>query len=148
MKIAIDEAMKLTDSHITIGSNLGLYYLQTQDLPNAIAAFEKVIDLNYKSTPAYYYLALAHNNNKEPAKAIKALEDFAENSGNIPQGYQLAIQLTANSKYQQLYFQAKQAYFGGNFQQAYQLVQQSVQQGNNYEPAMKFKAALEKASGL
>lgn len=145
MKKAADAAMKLTKSHVTILSNIGLYYLQTQDFPNAIKTFEEVIDINYKSTPAYYYLALAYNGNKEGAKAVSALEDFAVNGGNIPQGYQLAVQLTANSKYQQLYFQAKQAYFSNNFQQAYQLVQQSIQAGNNYEPAVKFKAELDKA---
>ncbi len=145
MKIAVDEALKLTASHVTILSNLGLFYLQTNDIPNAIKTFEDVIAINYKSTPAYYYLALAYNNNKEGLKAINALEQFAMNDGNIPQAYQLAQQLTANSKYQQLYFQAKQAYFSNNFQQAYQLVTQSVQEGNNYEPAMKFKAALDKA---
>jgi tetratricopeptide (TPR) repeat protein len=147
MKKAVDAAMKLTESHVTILSNLGLYYLQTGDNANAIATFEKVIDLNFKSTPAYYYLALAYNNNQESLKAIGTLEKFADNSGNIPQAYQLAIQLTANSKYQQLYFQAKQAYFQGNFQGAYQAVSQSVQAGNNYEYAVRFKEALEKASG-
>ncbi|MGB1121519.1 MAG: tetratricopeptide repeat protein, partial [Saprospiraceae bacterium] len=123
----------------------GLYYLQTGDNANAIKTFEEVIDLNFKSTPAYYYLALAYNNNQEGLKAINALEQFAINSGNIPQAYQMAIQLTANSKYQQLYFQAKQAYFSGNFQQAYQLVQQSIQQGNNYQPAIDFKQDLDDA---
>jgi tetratricopeptide (TPR) repeat protein len=147
MKKSVDAAMKLTESHVTILSNLGLYYLQTGDNANAIATFEKVIDLNFKSTPAYYYLALAYNNNQESLKAIGTLEKFADNSGNIPQAYQLAIQLTANSKYQQLYFQAKQAYFQGNFQGAYQAVSQSVQAGNNYEYAVRFKEALEKASG-
>lgn len=145
MKKAVDEALKITDSHVTIVSNLGLYYLQTGDNANAIKTFEEVIDLNFKSTPAYYYLALAYNNNQEGLKAINALEQFAINSGNIPQAYQMAIQLTANSKYQQLYFQAKQAYFSGNFQQAYQLVQQSIQQGNNYQPAIDFKQDLDDA---
>ena len=147
MKKALDAAMELTESHVTILSNLGLYYLQTGDVANAISTFENVIDVNFKSTSAYYYLALAYNNNKETAKAVQTLEKFADNSGNIPQAYQLATQLTANSKYQQLYFQAKQSYFQGNFQQAYQLVTQSVQAGNNYEYAIKFKEALEKASG-
>ncbi|MFK7948796.1 MAG: glycosyltransferase [Saprospiraceae bacterium] len=145
MKKAIDEALKITDSHVTIVSNLGLYYLQTGDNANAIKTFEEVIDLNFKSTPAYYYLALAYNGNKEGLKAINALEQFAINNGNIPQAYQLAIQLTANAKYQQLYFQAKQAYFSNNFQQAYTLVQQSIQQGNNYAPAVEFKESLDAA---
>lgn len=145
MKKALDEALKITDSHVTILSNLGLYYLQTGDNQNAIKTFEEVIDLNFKSTPAYYYLALAYNANKEGLKAVNALEQFAVNSGNIPQAYQLAIQLTANSKHQQLYFQAKQAYFSNNFQQAYTLVQQSIQAGNNYQPAIDFKQALDDA---
>ena len=145
MKKAVDEAMKVSDSHVTIVSNLGLYYLQTGDNAKAIETFEKVIDLNFKSTPVYYYLALAYNTSGDGLKALNALEQFAINNGNIPQAYQLAVQLTENSKYQQLYFQSKLAYFSNNFQQAYQLVQQSIQQGNNYQPAIDFKKALDEA---
>ena len=47
MKKAVDEAMKLTESHVTILSNLGLYHLQTGDNANAIATFEKVIDFKF-----------------------------------------------------------------------------------------------------
>ena len=146
MKKAVDAALKVSDSHITILSNLGLYYLQTVDNDKAITEFEKVLDLNFKSTPAYYYLALAHNKKGQNAQAISALEQYAINNGNIPQGYQLAIQLTANAKYQQLYFQSKQAYLiNKNFQQAYQFAQQSIQLGNNYAPAVEFKEQLDEA---
>ena len=156
MKVAVDGAMKLSDSHVNTLGMAGMYHFFKFDnskrvnpaapdyaaLDSAIIVFERAIDLNYKYANGYYFLTNCYvqpqKYNKE--KVFEYVEAFSENNGNIPQIYDLGIQVAQreNEPLRVKYFTARKALLQGNGQQAYQLAQQIYQTNPKYEPGRKF----------
>lgn len=144
-KEAIDAFQKLSNTHINGLMALGLYYLNTGDTENAKATLEKMTKLNYKYSTSYYYLASIYARENQPTKAIAAIEKYDEVGGNIAQAYDIGIQLAQqlNMRVEELYFQAKKAYFQQNGTEAFSFLKQALAVDPDYEPAVKLNKAFE-----
>ena len=146
MKENLDKLFQMSDSYPDAHFYQGIYYTRQNDNVNAKKFLEETVELNYKYSPAYYYLATIYANERNNAKALTALENYDKNGGNIPQAYDMAIQLSqaANDQARVLYFKAKQAYQKQDGQTAYNLVKQALLANKNYEPAIELNEAFEK----
>ena len=144
-KEAIDAFQNLSDTHINGLMALALYYLNTNDSENAKLTLERMTQLNYKYNASYYYLAPIYARENQPLKAIEAIEKYDEVGGNIAQAYDIGIQLAQqlNMRVQELYFQAKKAYFQQNGTEAFSYLKQALAVDPNYEPAVKLNKAFE-----
>ncbi len=145
MKESIDAYQKLSDTHINGLMALALYYMNTNDTENAKATLEKMTKVNYKYNASYYYLAPIYARENQPNKAIEAIEKYDEVGGNIAQAYDIGIQLAQqlNMRVQELYFQAKKAYFQQKGTESFNFLKQALAVDPDYEPAKKLNEAFE-----
>ena len=147
MKEGVDKLAALSDSYADAHFFKGIHALNTNQAAVAKEAFEKAVDLNVKYSPAYYYLGIIYSREQQNAKAIAALEKYDSNGGNLVQAYELGIQICEQMKNKalSLYFQSKKLYTQKNFQESYNVLQQSLQYDKNYEPAVKLNEAFQKS---
>ncbi len=156
MKKAVDGAMGLSDSHVNTLGMAGMYHYFKYEtskrtnpagpdyaaLDSTIMIFERAIDLNYKYANGYYFLTNCYVQPQKynPKKVFEYIEAFSENNGNIPQIYDIGIQVAQREKDQLRanYFTARKALIQQNGQQAYQLAQQIFKTNPKYEPGRKF----------
>lgn len=147
MKEAIDRMAKLSDSYADTHYFKGIYEYSSNKAAEAKVHFEKSVDLNVKYSPAYFYLANIYAQENNAATAIEMLEKYDGNGGNIPQAYDLAVRLCQQSgnNAKAFYFQCKQLYNQQKYQEAYNVLQKSLQANPNYEPAKTLNEAFQKA---
>jgi glycosyltransferase involved in cell wall biosynthesis/tetratricopeptide (TPR) repeat protein len=156
MKKAVDGAMGLSNSHVNTLGMAGMYHFFKYDnsrrtnpaapdnaaLDSAIIVFEKAIELNYKYANGYYFLTNCYVQPQKynAKKVFEYVEAFSENNGNIPQIYDVGIQVAQREKDQLRanYFTARKALLQNNGQQAYQLAKQIFETNPKYEPGRKF----------
>ncbi|NRB52155.1 MAG: glycosyltransferase [Saprospiraceae bacterium] len=146
-KAAIDQMLTLSPSHLNHNIWKGLYHKAVGELEEAKAAFERCIELNYKSNIVYYHLATIYAGEQNMEQVLRLLEQFDMHNGNLPQGYDMAIG-AANAlgkKWKAVYFQAKKAYFQKDYQNSYRMLTQALPYLRDYEPATKLKALYDRS---
>jgi len=148
LKKYADKLASLSDTYPDGAYFQGVYYNNIGNVEEAKKYLEKTVDLNYKYSPAYYYLAAIYARESNFAKALNAVEMYDEVGGNAPQVYDIGIQTATQlgEKNKVLYFQAKKGYFQKDFQNSYNLVKQSVALNPSYERAVKLEELYEKSA--
>jgi len=141
---AFSKALEINPEHTVVLGLQGSTYAGMNDLPKAKAAFEKAVKTNYKYNFAYYLLAQIEAQTN-PAKALEYIELHDKHNGNIPQAYDIGIQLAKQQgkRAMGLYFEAKSAYLKRDGQTALTKLNQALQADKNYEPAVKLKAVFD-----
>lgn len=153
MDKAANGALALSQSHVnTLSTKANRYYTEYEQtrttapnptlLDSAIYYYAKTVEANYKFTTGYYYLAFCYANKNDQQNAIRNIELLGMNNGNIPQAFDLGIQMTQNDPLKQKYFQAQKALSQRNqqgYQQAYQLSKEIYRMNPKYEPGVKLK---------
>ncbi len=152
MKEILDQMHNLADDYVNGLGVRGLYYVNTGKVDSAKIVFNRAVELNYKYTFGYYYLAsIAAQNDKNLPLAIDYLLKFDEYGGQPAQGYNFALQCAKQqgSRLHELYFQAKLLASQGKHSEAFQLGNQCLGIDPDFEPAKKmvdqYKAANERA---
>ncbi len=137
MKKYADQLGALSDTYASGAYYQGVYHNNTGNVAEAKKYLEKTVDLNYKYSPAYYYLSAIYARESNFVKALDAVEMYDEVGGNAPQVYDIGIQVgnQLGAKSKVLYLQAKKAYFQKDYQNSFNLVKQSVALDPNYERA-------------
>lgn len=138
--------LALSDMDINGHYLMGNYYLRKNDTDNAIKSFEKIIELNYKSNGANYYLAQFYAQKGMTQQVGERVEAYAENGGNQINILDLGINATGNKPAVQAYLRAKKAYFQGDGNGTYNNLDAALRINPNYQPAVEFKRALDRAS--
>ncbi|MEM6725981.1 MAG: phospholipid carrier-dependent glycosyltransferase, partial [Bacteroidota bacterium] len=148
MKSALDRLMEISDTYVSGVGLLGIYYVQTGQIPQAKATFKRAVELNYKYTTGYYYLTIIAQQENEVNNILDYVKAFDEHGGRIPAMYEIGRQV-ADQKGERalsLYLQAKLLYFQRNTQESYNLLTQSIQLDPDYGPAKslmeQYQAAL------
>ena len=143
-KTAIDEFLKLSDTHVNGLFALAVYYLNTGKTEEAKQALEKITKVNYKYNGSYYYLSSIYGREKQFEKSLAAVEMYDEVGGRAIQIYDTGIQVAQqlNRKATQLYLQAKKAYLQSDGSNALSLLKQALRADPEYPPAVKFDKQL------
>ena len=146
-KEAIDQMLTLSPSHLNHNIWNGLYHKAVGEIEAAKAAFERCIELNYKSNIVYYHLATIYATEQNMGKVLSLLEQFDLHNGNLPQAYDMAIGASnaLGEKWKGVYFQSKKAYFLKDYQTSYRLLNQALPYLRGYEPATKLKALYDRS---
>jgi tetratricopeptide (TPR) repeat protein len=145
MKRALDAVLPLAENYNSTHFYYGIYYMNTGDQANAKASFEKTVDVNYKNSAAYYYLASIYGQEGDADKVVEAIEMYDKTGGNVAQAYDMGIN-AANSTGNtllNLYFQAKKAYFNKDYQNSFNLVKQALGADPDYKPALDLNKVYE-----
>ncbi|MEL6863226.1 MAG: glycosyltransferase [Bacteroidota bacterium] len=144
-KAALDQLVELCPDYVNGNYALGVYYMQTQNLDKARETFEKVVDLNYKFSTAYYYLASVNAQQGNAQAALSNIDRFDMEGGKVTAAYDMGIQIAkqTNDRTREAFYTAKKNYFTGNHQQVYPLLKESLSLNPKYEPAVKFNKQLE-----
>ncbi|MEM9916790.1 MAG: glycosyltransferase [Bacteroidota bacterium] len=144
---ALDRIFDLSQTYQNGWFMNGIFFFRQQKLAEAEQAFKRTIELNYKYSSAYYYLANIYAQQNRQQEALTALEGFDEQGGNIPNAYDMGIRI-ANSLNNQLlsaYFGAKKAYLAKDYQTSYNLVKKALGINSSYEPAKKLEEVYNKS---
>lgn len=145
-KAAIDELLKLSDTHVNGLFSLAIYYLNTGKTEEAKQTLLKVTDVNYKYNGSYYYLSTIYAREQKFAEALKAVEMYDEVGGKAIQIYDTGIQVAQqlNATAPKLYLQAKKAYLQSDGNNALSFLKQALRADPNYAPAVNFDEQLQK----
>jgi len=139
-KIAIDEFLKLSDTHVNGLFALAIYYLNTNQQEEAKKTLEKITKVNYKYNGSYFYLASIYAQQKNFPKALAAVEKYDEVGGRAIQIYDTGIQIAQQQGEEsvKLYLQAKKAYYQSDGANALNLLKQSLRVDPEYKLAVNF----------
>ncbi len=143
----LDKLFKLSPTYNNGLFAQGVYYVQTQQQDKARQTFERVVDLNYKYSSAYYYLTSIAAQENRFGDALKYMDLYDREGGNVAQAYQMGIQLAKQKgdKTRELYYSAKLSYVQGNYQESMKQLQQALSYDRDYEPAVKLDKAFKEA---
>ncbi len=149
-KTAIDEFIKLSDTHVNGQFALALYHYNLNQVEEAKKVLQRLTRLNYKYNASYYYLALIYARENNTAKLAETLEMYDSTGGRSPQIYDMGIQVFAQTgdRGKELYFKAKKLYFQQQYQEAYNTIQQATTVAPDYEVAQKFRTQFEEQLGV
>ena len=131
--------MELSPTHLNHLIWKGLYHKAAGEIEEAKAALERGIELNYKSNIVYYHLATIYLGENNPEKVLSLLELYDKHNGNLPQGFDMAVQVAnaVGEKWKAVYFQAKKAYYQKDYQNSYRLLTQELPYLRGFEQAEK-----------
>lgn len=79
------EQARIEDPSSDVYVYRGVYYLQQEQLPEAIKELEKAISLDAKNAYAYYYAGLAYYKSSQGEQAVTALKMFLQLYPNAPE---------------------------------------------------------------
>lgn len=144
----IQQGLALSDNYPNILSMQAITLLNQNKVDSAKVLFERVIDLDYKFTFAYFHLARILDAQGQYAQALDYLVLFDQYGGRPANGYDLGIAVArkGNNKMLELYFKAKKLQLAGKHQEAYKLLQQVVLMNPDFENAAKLKKSYDDAS--
>lgn len=150
MKVVLDSLMALSDEYSNTLGMLGVYYMNTGKREEAIEAFEKAVEVNYKYTYGNFQLAQLYSQEKRYAEAMERLEQFDAYGGRPIQGYDLAIQISQATRndLQYSFFKAKKLSIQKKWKEALPLLNNALAIDPTYEPAVKMKRSYDDAVGL
>lgn len=145
MKTYVDQLEALSGSYVSGAYYKGMYFNNTGNFAEAKKYLEKAVDLNYKYSAAYFYLAGIYARENNAAKGVEAISMFDKVGGKIPQAYDMGIQMASqlNNTEQVTYFQAKKAYFQKDFQNSYNLIKKVLKMNPNHEQALQLNKVYE-----
>jgi glycosyltransferase involved in cell wall biosynthesis len=143
-KIAIDEFLKLSDTHVNGLFALALYYLNVGNNQEAKQTFEKITVVNYKYNASYFYLASIYAQEQQFDKALTAVEKYDEVGGRVIQVYDIGIQIAQEQKKSaiELYLRSKKAYYQQQGSEAMKFLAQSLRVDPEYALAVNFDKQL------
>lgn len=146
-KNAIDKMIELSPTHLNHLIWKGLYHKAVGEIEEAKAALERGIELNYKSNIVYYHLATIYLGENNPKTVLALLELYDKHNGNLPQGFDMAIQVAnaLGEKWKAVYFQAKKAYYQKDYQNSYRLLTQALPYLRGDEQAEKLNEVFERS---
>lgn len=146
-KVALDTLVRYSPSYSNSLGMMGMYYLQSNNLEEAVTYLERATASNIKYVFGHYNLARVYASQGKMQEAMERLELFDRYGGNPIQGYDVAIQVTTNMGNDALksYYTAKKMSKTGNWQGALPELRRSLAILPDYEPALKLQADYDKA---
>ncbi|MEZ5038293.1 MAG: glycosyltransferase [Saprospiraceae bacterium] len=140
-KKAIDKMLELSPTNLNHVLWKGIYHKAVGEIEEAKEALNQCIVLNYKSNIVYYHLATIYLGENNLEAVLDNLEKFDKHNGNLPQAFDMAIQVSngLGEQGKSLYFQAKKAYYQKDYQNSFRFLNQALTFLRDYEPANKLK---------
>lgn len=146
-KVALDTLISYSPSYSNSLGLMGMYYLNTNKIPEAEEYLRRATESNIKYVFGHYNLARIYATQGKMQDALDRLVLFDRYGGRPIQGYDLAIQVATGMQNDAIksYFTAKKRSMSGNWQAALPELNRSLAISPDYAPALKLKADYDKA---
>lgn len=141
LKAVLDKASLLSNVYSNTLGMYGVYYMGVNNMPEAKKAFQKAVENNYKYTFGNFHLARMYAQENNFEEAMKCLELFDAYGGQPAQGYDLAIQISEQTKndLHRYFFTAKKMSMNQDWANAMKMLNSALAIDPTYEPALKMQ---------